>query len=89
MNSMIQAVLQATAVSKGVLLLLLFMSIASWAYMCGKWLTLRRAQSQTRQGLADFDDAGELSTALPASKQNEQLIAALRSLVRHHREPKD
>jgi hypothetical protein len=31
----------------------------------------------------------ELSTALPASKQNEQLIAALRSLVRHHREPKD
>ena len=30
-----------------------------------------------------------LSTALPASKQNEQLIAALRSLVRHHREAKD
>jgi len=31
----------------------------------------------------------ELSTALPASKQNEQLIAALRNMVRHHREPKD
>ena len=29
----------------------------------------------------------ELSTALPASKQNEQLIAALRNMVRHHREP--
>lgn len=31
----------------------------------------------------------ELSTALPASKQNDQLIAALRRLVRHHREAKD
>ena len=31
----------------------------------------------------------ELSTALPASKQNEQLIAALRNMLRHHREPKD
>ena len=31
----------------------------------------------------------ELSTALPASKQNDQLIAALRKLVRHHRDAKD
>lgn len=31
----------------------------------------------------------ELSTALPASKQNEQLIAALRNMLRHHREPQD
>lgn len=31
----------------------------------------------------------ELSTALPASKQNQDLIAALQRLVRHHREPRD
>ena len=30
-----------------------------------------------------------LSTALPASKQNEQLIAALRNMVLRHREPRD
>ena len=86
MNSMIQAVLQATAVSKGVLLLLLFMSIASWAYMCGKWLTLHRAQSQTRQGLADFDDAGELSTALPvvAADEHSPLFGITRRAVREY-----
>ena len=31
----------------------------------------------------------ELSTALPASKQNQDLIAALQRLVRHHREPRE
>ena len=41
---MIQAVLQATFVSKCVLALLLCMSVASWAYMCSKWMLLRTAQ---------------------------------------------
>lgn len=65
MDSMIQAVLQATLVSKFVLALLLTMSVASWAYMCGKWLTLRAAQRRTKEGLGAFDDAGELRLALP------------------------
>ena len=86
MNSMIQAVLQATAVSKGVLILLLCMSVASWAYMCGKWLTLRRAQSRTSQGLADFDDAGELSRALPvvAGDVHSPLFGITRRAVREY-----
>lgn len=86
MHSMIQAVLQATAVSKGVLLLLLFMSIASWAYMCGKWLTLRHAQVLTRRGLADFDDAGELRLALPvvAADERSPLFGITRRAVREY-----
>ena len=51
MDSMLQAVLQASIVSKCVLVLLLFMSVASWAYMAAKWLTLRAARRRTRQGL--------------------------------------
>ncbi|MEG6502017.1 hypothetical protein V6C07_03020 [Desulfovibrio sp. 1214_IL3152] len=46
---MIEAVLQATLISKCVLVLLLFMSVSSWAYMCGKWLALRSAQSRTQK----------------------------------------
>ena len=49
MDAMIQAVLQATLVSKFVLALLLIMSIASWAYMCGKWLALRAAQRRMQR----------------------------------------
>ena len=65
MDSMLQAVLQASIVSKCVLVLLLFMSVASWAYMAAKWLTLRAARRRTRQGLCAFDDAGALAFALP------------------------
>lgn len=65
MDSMLQAVLQASIISKCVLILLLFMSVASWAYMAAKWLTLRAARRRTRQGLCAFDDAGALAFALP------------------------
>lgn len=71
MDFMIQAVLQATLVSKFVLALLLAMSVASWAYMCGKWLTLRAAQRRTKEGLQAFDDAGELRLALPVVAADE------------------
>ena len=56
---MIQAVLQATFVSKCVLALLLCMSVASWAYMCSKWMLLRTAQQRTQAGLWAFDEAVE------------------------------
>ena len=58
MDSLIHAVLQATLISKFVLVLLLVMSIASWTYMCGKWLTLRAAQRRAHEGLSAFDKAG-------------------------------
>ena len=58
--------MQATLVSKGVLALLLCMSVASWAYMAGKWLTLRSARKRITSGMARFEASGELSAALPA-----------------------
>ena len=84
MDSMIQAVLQATLVSKFVLALLLTMSVASWAYMCGKWLTLRAAQRRTKEGLGAFDDAGELRLALPvvAADRHSPLFGITQRAVR-------
>ncbi len=66
MSSLVHAVMQATLVSKGVLALLLCMSVASWAYMAGKWLTLRSARKRITSGMARFEASGELSAALPA-----------------------
>lgn len=84
MDSMIQAVLQATFVSKCVLALLLCMSVASWAYMCSKWLLLRTAQQRTQAGLAAFDEAGELSRALPvlANDKHSPLFGIARRAIR-------
>lgn len=65
MKTILYAVLQATLVSKCVLVLLLFMSVASWAYMGGKWLQLRAARRAVAQGLQRFDEAGGLDVSLP------------------------
>ena len=65
MDSIIHAVMQATLVSKCVLVVLLLMSLASWAYMGGKWVSLRAAQRRTNKGLVSFDNAGALGFALP------------------------
>ena len=64
MDSMLHAVMQATLVSKCVLALLMLMSVASWAYMCGKWLSLRGAQAKSRNSINDFDLATGLGAAL-------------------------
>lgn len=71
MHSLIQAVLQATFVSKCVLILLLFMSVASWAYMCGKWLSLRQARRRVDEGLKAFFMSEDLSKALPVIAADE------------------
>lgn len=66
METILHAVLDATLVSKSVLALLLIMSLASWAYMAGKWLTLRSARKKIASGMARFEESGELAAALPA-----------------------
>lgn len=58
------ALAQATPVAKAVLGILLFMSLASWAYMCGKWLCLRAAHARNKQGIDRFDAAPDLAGAL-------------------------
>ncbi len=65
MQSLLQAVLHATLISQLVLLFLMFMSLASWAFMCGKWFQLKNAQKKVDDGLYAFDDAGELHKSLP------------------------
>lgn len=65
MDSMLHAIMQATLVSKCVLVLLLLMSLASWAYMAGKYVVLRGAKKRIIEGTANFEASGELSTALP------------------------
>lgn len=70
MDLIINAVLQATLVSKCVLVLLLFMSLASWAYMAGKWFVLRSAKARIKQGALLFEEAGELETALPVLEKD-------------------
>lgn len=72
MDSIIHAVLQATLVSKAVLALLVLMSLASWAFMIGKWLTLRAAQKRSEAALAKLDRADDLITALRLLSEDKQ-----------------
>jgi biopolymer transport protein TolQ len=62
--------MQASFVSKSVLILLLLMSVTSWAYMAGKWLSLRSAFRLASAGLDLFDNAGELDASLPMIAKN-------------------
>lgn len=65
MDIIIRAIMDVTIVSKCVLFILLFMSISSWAFMCGKWIQLRSAQENVTKGLQRFDEQDGLNTALP------------------------
>ena len=65
MYPLIHAVMQATLVSKCVLVLLLCMSLTSWAYMVGKWFVLRSAKACIKQGVSRFEEAEDLASALP------------------------
>lgn len=64
MDTLIHAVLQATIVSKCVLVLLLFMSLASWAFMFAKHLALRSAKVHVLSGLHGAERAQELRDIL-------------------------
>lgn len=72
MDSILHAVMQATLVSKCVLAFLLFMSVASWAYMCGKWVSLRKAQKRSHQSIDAFDRAAGLAAALHFLEKDKQ-----------------
>ncbi|MDR1242386.1 MAG: MotA/TolQ/ExbB proton channel family protein [Deltaproteobacteria bacterium] len=72
MSFMFQAVAQATAVSQCVLGLLALMSVASWAFMLGKWRRLRRTQKQGAAILEQLDHASCLAAAL-------ELLSGIRS----------
>jgi biopolymer transport protein TolQ len=64
MSFILQAAIQATVVSQGVLGLLALMSLASWAFMFGKWRRLRRTQKQSLAILEQLDQASGLHASL-------------------------
>jgi len=64
MDFMVNAIMNATLVSKCILVLLLIMSVASWSYMAGKWFSLGAAKRRISDDLTSFDDAHELNSAL-------------------------
>lgn len=70
MDALLHAVLQATVVSKCVLVLLLIMSVGSWAFMFAKYLVLRSAREHVQYGLDAIERAGELSDILPLVEQD-------------------
>lgn len=87
MDMIIHAILQATIVSKSVLALLLLLSVISWAYMLGKWLTLRSAQRLVFTGIEAID-SDNLSASLKQleSDRNSPLYGiALRGVVEFNR----
>ncbi|MEE9220464.1 MAG: hypothetical protein V3U34_02890, partial [candidate division NC10 bacterium] len=61
--SVIHLVLQAGPVAKGVLLILLFFSIATWAIIFMKLRTLRAAERQSDAFLHVFKTSKDLSAA--------------------------
>ena len=84
MDFLISAVGQATPVSKAVLVLLLCMSLASWAYMGGKWLALFAARKRASAGIDGMDAAPSLNHALGALADDERspLFGITRRAVR-------
>lgn len=55
---------QATLVAKLVMLLLMVMSVSSWALIINKWITLSSAKRKAAQGLSRFTNARDLREAV-------------------------
>ncbi len=62
--SILSLLAQATLVAKAVLALLLLMSIASWAMMFRKWLSIRSALAKAEDGMDRFDKSRDLREAV-------------------------
>lgn len=62
--SILSLLAQATLVAKAVLVLLLFMSIGSWALMFSKWLNIRSALKKAAEGMERFNRARDLREAV-------------------------
>lgn len=62
--SILSLLAQATLLAKVVLVLLLFMSVASWALMFRKWLSLRSGMAKAAEGIERFNRARDLREAV-------------------------
>ena len=86
MDFLISAVSQATLVSKAVLVLLLFMSLVSWAFMGGKWLALFAARRRAAAGIDGMDAAPWMFWFMTASVLIGGLVGGLigRAVLKKH-----
>ena len=60
-SAIIELLLRASPIAKGVLLLLAIMSVVSWGIIFNKWLWFRRAERATQGFLARFKNRTKLS----------------------------
>ncbi len=67
-NAAIELILQAGLVVKGVLLILLFFSVTSWAIIFYKWRYFSRAKRETRAFMRAYHGTRDLKSLLPASR---------------------
>lgn len=83
MDMLLHAILQASLVSKLVLVLLVCMSLFSWAFMLGKWLSLRSARKGILRGLeaVDADDLLDVLHKLESDTRS-PIFAITRRAVR-------
>lgn len=64
--SILSLLAQATLVAKAVLVVLVIMSVASWALMFRKWLNIRSAMKKAADGMDRFNHARDLREAVQA-----------------------
>ena len=62
--SILSLLAQATLVAKAVLVVLLFMSVFSWALMFRKWMNIRAALKKAADGMDRFNHARDLREAV-------------------------
>ena len=68
--SILSLLAQATLVAKAVLVVLLFMSVFSWALMFRKWMNIRAALKKAADGMDRFNHARPCSpsAAIPTPR---------------------
>jgi len=70
-SGVLELVLSATPFSKAVLVVLVLLSLASWAVMLSKWMTFRRAERTARAFMGEFHRATRLDAAAALAKRSQ------------------
>ncbi|WP_353116101.1 MotA/TolQ/ExbB proton channel family protein [Nitratidesulfovibrio sp.] len=81
-SGMLELAAQATPVAKAVLLMLVVMSLGSWAIICAKWRMLERARRGIAGGIADALSASGLADLLQRLERGGRGTSPLRRMAR-------
>lgn len=69
-SGVLELVLNATPFSKAVLVVLVLLSLTSWAVMLSKWFTFRRVERAAAQFMAEFHKSARLDSAAALAKRS-------------------